>query len=88
MKLALRQRHGVTDEAITAIAVQDDAAPTFRVTRLRREWLRDRTIENTVGHQCVATIGYTARYKCCLHSHDEPYRHGVNPPPNAARRLP
>jgi hypothetical protein len=31
MKLALRQRHGVTDGTITAIAIQDDAAAPFRV---------------------------------------------------------
>jgi hypothetical protein len=50
VKLALGQRHGVTDDAIATSPSEDKTAATFRVAFLVRKRLRDGVIDNMVGH--------------------------------------
>ena len=51
MKLALRQRHGMTDDAIAPFAVEHDAAAAFRVSRLVGERFGNGAIDDAVVNE-------------------------------------
>jgi hypothetical protein len=51
MKLALRQRHSMTDDAIAPFAVKHDAATTLCIPGLVGQWFRNGAIDNAIVNE-------------------------------------
>ena len=88
MKLTLRQRHGVTHDAITPFAVEYDAAATIDIPGLVGERLCDGTIGDAIGNEGVMLLCRARRCRrrqgsnrCCDVKH-------IRPPPTSALRPP
>src|SRR6266446_10459818 len=75
----------MADGAITAVPLQDDAAPARRVARLSGQRVWDGAIDKTIGHELVVTMGYAAQGDCYEYSCQQHPPHGAQPQSGVTR---
>jgi hypothetical protein len=75
MKLALRQRHGMTDDAIASFAVERDMTAAIRVPGVVGKRFWDSAIDDAVGRKCALLL----RHAILCHRRQ---RHGHHRSPN------